>query len=158
MIWWPWATCITQTIKDLFRPIQHSIPDWLLILMVWLYTFKLQIQKRQQTMSFLPAHPISLTSWQEKPAFFRAASTWSEIKRPGTPSGPPSPSLWAAFPAPPLLFCRGPAGTWQCTITFRRTRDANRNSMQNQELSVHMVPIWSNTSEICCIRHEIWED
>ena len=38
-----------------------------------------------------------------------------------------------------------PPGTWpdsQCTITFRRRGDANRNSMQNQKQSVHLVPIW----------------
>ena len=29
-----------------------------------------------------------------------------------------------------------------CTITFRRRRDANRNSIQNQKQSVHLVPIW----------------
>ena len=55
----------------------------------------------------------------------------------------------------------GPFGAYfmpQCTITFHRRRGGIRNSMQNKELSLSLVPIWSYTSEICCTRHEIWED
>ena len=45
-----------------------------------------------------------------------------------------------------------------CTIVIHRRRGANRNSMQNQGLSLHLVPIWSYTYETCCTRHEIGED
>ena len=38
--------------------------------------------------------------------------------------------------------------TWlHCTITFNRRRGANKNSMQNQEQSVHLVPLWSYWEE-----------
>ena len=42
---------------------------------------------------------------------------------------------------------------FQCTFTFHR-----RNLLHTQQLSAHLVPIYSYTSEICCTRHEIRED
>ena len=42
----------------------------------------------------------------------------------------------------------------QCTIMFGNLDTDSRNSLQNQELHLNLVPIWSDKSEICGTRHE----